>query len=172
MELLEGIFSRRSVRKFAEKPLGPDQLETIIKAGMYAPSGHNYRPWRFITVEDKEMRMSLQEIGTWWKMLDNAAVAIVVCVDTSVAEDMPREFLVDSCAAATENMLLAAHGLGLGGVWLGLCENAPEADKVRALLNIPEHVHLTAIVAVGTPLEPAESNVNRFEPEKWRRESW
>lgn len=176
MELLEGILSRRSVRKFTGAALAPQQLETIIKVGMYSPSAHNVRPWRVVTVEDRQTRMTIRELSVWWKMLDKAATLIVICADPSAdTNNMPREYIVDSCAASIQNMLLASHSLGLGAVWLGLCEEIPAAAEIKSILNIPADMQAMGMIALGIPEGGPASPippVNRFEEENWHKERW
>ncbi len=173
MDLLEGILTRQSIRRFTGEPLSPRQLETVIRAGMSAPSAHGRRPWRFLTVEDRRTMLAIRELGIWWKMLDAAAVTVVVCADPAFGSDMAREYEVDGCAAAMQNMLLAAHGLGLGGVWLGLCEeDAEQVAQVKKLLNIPSRIHVLGMAALGVPKGAVPSLPERFESEKWMKERW
>ena len=176
MELLDGILTRRSIRKFTGEPLAEGQLETLIRAGMYAPSAHNLRPWRFVTVEDRDVMMELKPMCRWWQMLDQAAVTIAVASDPSGRDEMAAEFETDDCGAAIQNILLAAHALGLGAVWLGLTEDSPQAGAVKQLLGIPEGFHIKGLVAVGCPVErpsvDVEAQPERFEVEKWRRGRW
>lgn len=176
MNLLDGILTRRSIRKFTGEPLAAGQLETLIRAGMYAPSAHNLRPWRFVTVEDRDVMLKLRPMCRWWQMLDKAAVTIAICADPAGRDEMAAEFETDDCGAAIQNILLAAHALELGAVWLGLTEESGQAGPVKQLLGIPDDFHIKGLIAVGRPLEKASADVKaqpeRFEPEKWRRERW
>lgn len=176
MELLEGILTRRSIRKFTGEPLEDGQLEKLIRAGMYAPSAHNLRPWRFVTVEDRAVMRLLRPMCRWWQMLDQAAVTIAVSADPAGREEMNADFETDDCGAAIQNILLAAHALGLGAVWLGLTEKSGQAGQVKQLLGIPDGFHIKGLIAVGRPAqEPsveAAAQPKRFEAEKWSRERW
>lgn len=176
MELLEGVLTRRSIRKFTGEPLAEGQLETLIRAGMYAPSAHNLRPWRFVTVEDRAVMGTLRPMCRWWQMLDQAAVTIAVCADPADRKEMLAEFETDDCGAAIQNILLAAHALGLGAVWLGLVEESSLAGPVKQLLGIPAEFHIKGLIAAGRPVQAPsvdlEAQPKRFEAEKWRRERW
>ncbi len=176
MDLMDGILTRRSTRKFTGESLAKGQLETLIRAGMYAPSAHNLRPWRFVTVEDRAMMMELRPLCRWWQMLDKAAVTIAVSSDPAGREEMAAEFETNDCSAAIQNILLAAHALGLGAVWLGLTEESSQAGAVKQLLGIPDGFHIKGLIAVGCPEEAVSADVEaqpkRFEAEKWRRERW
>ena len=77
MELLEGILNRRTVRKFTGEKLKEGQLEQIVRAAMAAPSAHDRKPWRILTVENERQRMAVRGIGRWWKMLDKAALTLL-----------------------------------------------------------------------------------------------
>src|SRR5690554_4415591 len=118
MNVLDAIFSRRSIRKFTGEQVKEEDLKTILKAGFQAPSAHNYQPREYIVVKDKEILNKISEFHKYAKMLPNAGCGIVVCGDTSKQEEIG--FLVEDCSASIQNMLLAAHGLGLGAVWCGL----------------------------------------------------
>jgi len=173
MELLEGILNRRTVRKFTGEKLKEGQLEQIVRAAMAAPSAHDRKPWRILTVENEEQRLAVREIGRWWKMLDKAAVLTVMCADPSVMTDMAAELEINSCSAALENMLLAAHALGLGAVWLGLCESEEETKKVKDILGIPQDIHIIGMAAIGVIKEAEEKKpAERYDSSKWKKEVW
>jgi nitroreductase len=147
MDVFEAIFTRRSIRKFTGEPVSADELHTILRAGSYAPSAHNYQPWHFLVVQDAAVLADLTEELPHSKMLAAAGCGIIVCGD-SQRQWIPG-FLMEDCAAAAENMLLAAHGLGLGAVWLG--EILKNAEGVRAALSVSAEHELMAVVALGRP---------------------
>lgn len=86
--------------------------------------------------------------------MEKAGAAVVVCADSRGQEDISHEFQVDGCAAAAENMLLAAHALGLGGVWLGVCEGEDNCGSVKEALSIPDYAKLVCVLALGVPARP------------------
>ena len=120
MEGLEAILTRRSVRRFQPKPVEDDKLKSILFAGMCAPSAHNSQPWEFIVAKDKEKISALSVFIKDWASLKTAPMAIITLGNLEGYKASLPAFFVQDCAAATQNMLLAAHVLGLGGVWLGL----------------------------------------------------
>jgi nitroreductase len=147
MELLEGIYSRRSVRQYTDEPVSDEHVREIVKAGTWAPSGLNNQPWRFVTVKAEEERFRLAGLTRYHKIVEAAPVCIAVFVDReAMYHDVKDHQAVGACL---QNMLLAAHALGLGAVWLGEILNS--ADKVRELLELPETLELMAVVAVGHP---------------------
>ncbi len=114
---------------------------------MAAPSGKNLRPWHFVVVTDRGRLDRLAEKGTYWKMLHEAPLAIVVCGDPAISD---RYYDQDS-VAATENILLAVSMLGLGGVWLGCHPNPERMDPVREILGIPGAIVPISIISIGHP---------------------
>lgn len=146
MDVLDAIFTRRSIRKFTDEKVTAQELETILRAGFSAPTAHNFKPWDFVVLEDKEVLKDCAEHGKWHKMLPFADKVVVICGNSITQNN--HDLLVNDCSAATENMLLAAHGLGLGAVWCGLVQ--PEmVEYYQNLLKAPEGVIPMAIVAIG-----------------------
>jgi nitroreductase len=148
MDLLEGIYTRRSVRQFTDKPVEREQLLEIIKAGTWAPSGLNNQPWRFAIIQNRDTRKELARLTTSHAVIERAPACIAVFVDKSAMYNETKD--LQSLGACIQNMLLAAHGLGLGAVWLG--EILKNADAVRSLLGLPADMELMAVVAVGYPV--------------------
>ncbi len=147
MKLLEGIYTRRSIRQFNDKPVEREQLLEIIKAGTWAPSGLNNQPWRFVIVRNVEMRKELAKNTRYNFTIERAPACIAVFLDRHVMYNDLKDH--QSMGACIQNMLLAAHALGLGAVWLG--EILKNADAVRSLLSLPENMELMAVVAIGHP---------------------
>lgn len=157
MELLEGIYSRRSVRNFTDAPVAEDHLQEILKAGSWAPSGLNNQPWRFVIVRSKEKRLELAKLTKYRRIIEDAPLSIAVFCDRTAMYNDTKDH--QSVGACLQTMLLAAHGLGLGSVWLG--EILKSADEVRKLLELPEQMELMAVVAVGHPRERNQSSSRR-----------
>lgn len=113
--VLKIIHERKSVRSFTEQPVSREQLDTLVRAAMAAPTGKNMQPWKFIVIDDKEAMTQLSEQLPYAKMLKEAQAAVIVCGDMSVVDDngKPSTNWVMDCSAATENLLLAAEAMGL-----------------------------------------------------------
>jgi nitroreductase len=170
MELYEGLISRRSIRRYTGEKIGEDQINSIIRAGMYAPSARNRRPWHFIIVDDREVLKKIMKIHPYSAMLSEASHAVVVCGDEKL-ENGPGYYKLD-CSAATQNMLLAAHAMDLGAVWLGVEPRKERITGISSILALPDHIHPLSIVSVGVPVKIPKEVPERFEPEKIRRNKW
>lgn len=148
MNILEGIYSRRSIRKFTDQPVEENDILEIIKAGMWAPSGLNNQPWRFVIIRDSGIRNSIAGLTHYRGVIENAPVCIAVFIDRDAMYDNTKDH--QAMGACIQNMLLAAHALSLGAVWLG--EILKNAEAVRVLLEIPETMELMAVIALGYPV--------------------
>jgi len=142
--LLEFLKSRRSIRKFKPEPPPRDLVLKAIDVARYAPSAKNSQPWRFIIVEDPEIRSKLASIHVGAAPLRNAPLAVVVVCHV---DESPTSYMLD-CANATMYFLLALHGLGLGAVWIQTLRNIEEIKKI---LSLPENAIPVAIIALGYP---------------------
>lgn len=146
-QLLELIKSRRSVRRFTTEPVGADLLEQILEAGRWAPSGQNNQPWRFVIVHSADVRRTMAGLTKYGKIIENAPVCICAFMHKPSMYSQTKD--AQSIGACLQNMLLMAHGLGLGAVWLGEILN--NADKVRQAVDLGEDYELMAVVALGWP---------------------
>ncbi len=162
MDTLKAIVTRRSIRKFRQKSVAPEALRTIIEAGMYAPSARNEQPWHFIVISERGILDEIMHAHPYASMLAQAPVAILVCGDTNL-EKSPGYWSID-CAAATQNMLLAAHDMGIGSVWLGVHPRQGRKDALGKICGLPHHVEPFSLVALGYPDETKEK------PDRWREE--
>ena len=147
MDLLEGIYSRRSIRQFTNQPVEDADVMEIVKAGTWAPSGLNNQPWRFVIIRNRNIRNRLAGLTRYRRVIEKAPVCIAVFVDRDAMYDDTKDH--QAMGACIQNMLLAAHALGLGAVWLG--EILKNTDAVRELLELPETMELMAVVALGHP---------------------
>ena len=157
MELIEGIYTRRSIRQYTGQPVHREQLLEIIKAGTWAPSGMNNQPWRFVIVQGDEVKSDLSKQTKYHFIIERAAACIAVFVDRSAMYNDVKDH--QAMGACIQNMLLAAHGLGLGAVWLG--EILKNADGVRALLGLPKEMELMAVVSLGHPVSKNHSSTRK-----------
>ena len=147
MDLLEGIYSRRSIRHYTTAPVTREDLLEIMKAGSWAPSGLNNQPWRFVLVSDASVRDTLSSLTRYSRIIREAPSCIAVFLDREAMYQETKDH--QGAGACIQNMLLAAHALGLGAVWLG--EILKSASEVRELLDMPASLELMAVVAVGHP---------------------
>jgi len=165
-ERLSILFRRRSIRNFTGQPITDADLRSLLEAGMAAPSASNQRPWHFVVTRDPRDLETLAERHPYAKMLPKAAVAIAVCGDPAISS-----WWVQDCSAATENILVAAAGLGLGGVWLG-CHGAPEREEaILDVLGIPPNIGVLSLLAIGVPAEEKEART-QYDPERIHTGRW
>lgn len=167
--MLDTIFNRRSIRKYLDKPVEEDKLRTILRAAMYAPSARDCRPWHFIVVKDRGMIERFMQLQPYSKMLAQAPVLILVCGDQG-REAAPGYFMED-CGAAVQNLLLAAHELGLGACWLGIAPVQERMQPIGELFGLPQGIVAFCGVAVGYPDEVRQVP-ERFEEERIHHNRW
>ena len=157
MDAIDAIMSRRSIRSYTEETVSKGDSETLLEAAMAAPSAGNEQPWHFVVVQDREVLEAIPRYHQYADMLREAPLAVVICGDLD--EEKHEGFWVQDCSAAVQNLLVAAHALGLGAVWLGVHPEPRRVEGTRELLGLPQQVVPLAIVSVGHPAEekpPAE----------------
>jgi len=165
------IFSRRSVRVYQRREVGEDHVRDLLEAAMAAPSAVAKDPWEFIVVRNRSMLNCLATGLPNGQMLADAALGIVVCGDLQRAHDRQLSYLLQDCSAAVENLLLAAHALGLGACWLGVHPREDRVAHVRSQLAIPNVVIPVAVVSLGWPAESPAPRT-RYRAEAVHRETW
>jgi nitroreductase len=168
-EPLHWIHTRRSIRKYTDKAVPDSAIEEILRAAMYAPSAVNRQPWHFIVVSDREMFNRIMEIHPNASFLETASKAILVCGDDKLQHD--DGYYVVDCGAATQNLLLAAHMLGIGSCWIGVHPREERKRRFSELFGLPEHVHPFALVSLGYASEE-KSTPERFRPERIHYNTW
>lgn len=155
MEILELLMKRRSIRKYKDMKVENDVMELLLKAAMCAPNSSNTQPWELIAVNE-EPYMNELRAGLYFGPY-NAPAAIVVCANMKLAPSGPyKDYWIQDCSAATENILIAAAGLGLGAVWIGTYPNQNAVHHVKKVLCIPDYVTPLSVVYVGYPDEDKE----------------
>ena len=167
--VLDNIFTRKSVRSYTDREVTPEQIECMLRAAMAAPSGMNLQPWRFVVVTEKVTKEKLA-VG-FNKMIAKAPVAIVVCGKTTGKLGGTNHNWTADCAAATENLLLAAESLGLGAVWTACY---PYEDRMRPAiesLGLPEDITPYCIIPVGYPAGNDKPK-DKWKPENIHYEKW
>jgi len=169
MDGMKALMTRRSIRVFRPEPVEPEIIRTLIEAAMYAPSAGDQEPWRFVLIQDPATLQRIAIDHPYASALESAPMAILVCAAT---RDLPHpDYRAEDCAAATQNLMLAAHMQGLGSVWIGLYPKRDRMAILSRLLHLPEDVEPFALVPVGHPLEHPEQP-ERYRPEWIRSERW
>jgi nitroreductase len=151
-DIMTHILSRRSIRKYTNEPVSQEDILRLLQAAMAAPSATNRKPWEFVVVTEPEVLESLRRVLPFGRY--NAPAAIIVCGNMGRALPWPaRDFWIQDCSAATENILLAATGLGLGAVWVGVHPIGLLVKAVSRVLSLPKGVIPLGVVYVGHPAE-------------------
>ena len=150
--ILDAIFKRRSIRKYTDQPVESEKLDLLLQAAMAAPSAMNCKPLEFVVVTDPEKLAQFRKRLIFGNR--NAPTAIVVCGNPGLSTNpAARLFWVQDCSAAAENILIAATGLGLGTVWIGVHPVADFVRVVRDIAGLPKHVTPLCVIYVGYPAE-------------------
>lgn len=170
--VIENIMTRVSVRNFTGEKISAEQIDTLLRAALAAPSAINRQPWAFIVVTDEAILSQLGEALPYSRCSNHPACAIIPCGDLSKAiEGEMGAFWINDVSAATENILLAAHAMGLGAVWTGLHPNMERASLVQQMLGLPEHIIPLCIVPVGVPAEHPDVK-DKYNPENIHYNGW
>ena len=149
---IDDILTRTSVRSYSGEPVDSAQIDTLLRAAMAAPTAVDKQPWRFVVINDKSILKTISEKFGSMKMAENASVAVVMCGDMEAAlPDEAREFWVQDVSAASENLLLAAHAMGLGAVWCGIYPLPDRVEEFSEMLRLPQSVIPMACICVGYP---------------------
>lgn len=170
--VLDAISARTSIRAYQDRPVGADTVELLLRAAMSAPSARNRQPWAFIVVDDKDLLRQLADSLPYAQSAAAAPIAVVVCgVLTESQGATNAGWWVQDAAAASENLLLAAHAVGLGAVWTGVYSYEDRVRAVRNVLGLPRHVVPLNVIPIGYPAEnPAPKQ--KWDPAKVRRNGW
>ncbi|MGD9638788.1 MAG: nitroreductase family protein [Alphaproteobacteria bacterium] len=150
MELFEALITRKSVRSFTPSKIEDEKLTKILEAAMQAPSAGRQLPWEFVVMTDREKLDQIGNFHKWASMTKEAPLGIVVCGNPD--KEKHKGTWIQDCSASMENLLLAAHGLGLGGVWLGIYPEEDRMKGLKELLNLPENILPLGIAVIGYPI--------------------
>lgn len=169
IKAIDFILTRRSIRKYTSKLIDDKTINLLIEAGSYAPSANNFQPWHFIVITKRQILDQLSVVHPYAKMLKQAPLAILVCGDND-AQPILGYQAVD-CSAATQNILLAVHALGLGGVWLGVYPREQRMKDIKEFLQLPENINPISLISIGHPAEEIK-HPERFNKEKTHLNKW
>jgi len=170
MDALQALFSRRSIRKYTSEAVTAAAVKVILEAAMSAPSAGNQQPWHFVVITKKNLLDRIPEFHPHALMCREAQLAVLVCGDPSLEKH--TGYWVQDCAAATENLLVAVHAQGLGGVWVGVYPREERVVGFRKLLNIPGHVIPFAVIPIGHPAEQKPQRSERYSEARIHKNKW
>lgn len=171
LDVLTALKTRRSVRSYTKEPVSDKDLDTILAAAQLAPSAANEQPWDFVVIRDPKTLAKVGEINHYASYAARAPVAILVCLDTE-KEDIPGMGILD-VAMSAENLLLAAHGIGLGAVFTGIYPMVDRMEGFRKLLDMPENIIPVGLIVLGHPAIPGlRTAEDRVKPENVHWENW
>ena len=163
---IDNIMTRTSIRSFTDRQVSADTIEMLLRVGMAAPTAVNKQPWHFVAITDRAVLDELGGNGRQSQMWQESPLAIAVCGDMDKALEGPAQaFWVQDCSAATENILLAAHALGLGAVWTGCYPMVERMTNVSQVLNLPDNLVPLCVIVMGYPNEQPEPK------DKWKPEN-
>lgn len=166
---LDLLMTRRSIRDYTDRDVSEEDVETLLRAAMAAPSAGNEQPWHFVVIRRRETMEKIMAAHPYSDMLAQAPICIAVLAQ--VALERHAGYWVQDCSAATMNLLLAAHALGLGAVWLGVHPVADRESALKQILSLPDGVECLSLVAIGHPAE-SPAPANRFSPDRVHWEQW
>lgn len=169
MDAITAIKTRRSIRKYKDKPVPDDVIDRLLEAGMMAPSAGNQQPWHFIVIKDRKLLDAVPDAHPYSDMITQVPVAIMVCGDPTL--EKYKGFWVQDCAAATMNILLAAHAMGLASVWLGVYPAGDRVEGIKKLFGLPENIYPLSLLPIGyadeEKPEPERFDRSRIRINKW-----
>src|SRR5260221_9081463 len=171
IDKLNFIYARRSIRVYSPGQIDDQTITQLLEAAMAAPSAMTKDPWRFVVVRKEPTLAAMAAALPGGKMLSTATLAVVVCGDLDAAFERQLSFLLQDCSAAIENLLLAAHTLGLGACWVGVHPGEAAIRRLKEMLSLPLSFLPVAVVSLGLPGEELPPR-SRFNPNHVRFEKW
>jgi nitroreductase len=169
METIETLLTRRSIRKYKEQKIEKDKIDIILKSAMYAPSAMNFQAWHYVVIDDKNVLNETIKSIPHAELLIQTPAAILVCGDAAVEKN--ESWMIQNCSAAIQNILLAAHGLGLGSCWIAIHGMDEIVKNVSAQFKLPENVIPISLITLGYPDETVSAE-DRFRKEKIHYNNW
>lgn len=169
---IDDIMTRTSVRAYSDRSVGEETVDTLLRAAMAAPTAGNKQPWRFVVVNDKGTLQKISDDFNTMTMAKDAQLAVIMC--GVPAETFPGEgegYWVQDVSAATENLLLAAHAMGLGAVWCGIYPLSERVTQFSTMLHLPSDIVPMACVCIGYPAGETTPK-DKWKPENVRYNTW
>lgn len=166
------IMTRASVRSYTDRPVSRELIDTLLRAAMAAPTAANKQPWRFVVIDNRDILNYIADNFHTMTMMKEARVAVVVCGDlNSTLEGNGRDYWIQDGSAATENLLLAAHALGLGAVWCGVYPQPDRVSRFSELLHLPADILPLNCIAIGYP-KGETAPKDKWRPDFIRYNTW
>jgi nitroreductase len=170
--VLDNIKTRTSIRAYENREIEDDKVETLLQAAMAAPTAGNKQPWEFVVIKNRATLDTIASHFETMTMAKDAPLAIVVCGDiNNTFPEEGREYWVQDASAATENLLLAAHAMGLGAVWCGIYPISERVEYLKKLLDLPENIIPLNVIPIGYPGENPQPK-DKWKAERVHYESW
>ena len=169
MDAMTAIRTRRSVRSFTNEDVTDAEVKELLGAAMSAPSAGNEQPWEFVVIRDKQLLGEVGKFSKYAGYAKKAPVCVLVCGNLDY--DKYDGFWVQDVSAATQNILLAAHAMGLGAVWTGAYPEKERVNGFRKLLGIPSKIVPLSLVVIGHP-KKQPSPVQRFKDDRVHYDGW
>lgn len=172
MDALTALKTRHSVRSYTSQPVSEEDLQLILQAAMQAPSAANEQPWELVVIRNKDTLAKAGEINHYAAFASKAPLAILVCLNQGKEKEVTRGMGIIDVSLCAENILLAAHALGLGAVFTGIY---PEKDRMtgfQKLLELPEDVLPIGLIVIGHPMMNIKKADERFNPKAVHMEKW
>ena len=164
---IENILNRKSVRKYSDKKVEKEKIDTILRCAMAAPSAMNKQPWQLLVVTDKEKLEKIAKISPNASYAKNSQVTIIVCGDKTISD----KFWEQDCCAVTENILLAAEALDLGAVWCAVYPLDEKVLGIKNIFNLPENIVPLNIIPIGYPFTKEEPK-QKYDAKKVHNNNW
>lgn len=169
MKIQEALLTRRSIRKYKKQKIKNDKIDKILKSAMYAPSAMNLQPWQFLVIDRKDVLTEIVQSIPYAELLRQTSSAIIVCGDSNIEKN--ESWLLQNCSASIQNILLSAHGLGLGACWIAIHGMDEVYKNIKAQFNLPENIVPVSIISLGYPDEEVKAE-ERFIKEKIHYNKW
>ncbi len=169
MDIQETLLNRRSIRKYKDQKISSQDINTMLKAAMYAPSAMNTQAWHFIVIEDKNILLNTLQSIPYAEMLKQSTAAILVCGDSSIEKN--ESWLLQNCSAVTQNILLSAFGLGIGSCWISIQGMDEIVRNIKHQFKLPEKIVPVSLISLGYPDEVVKAE-ERFKEEKIHYNNW
>jgi len=166
---MKSLLERRSIRKYKDEKIKPEIVKDLLRAAMSAPSAANQKPCYFIVIDDRVTLEAMAAFHPNAGMLKNAPLAIVVCATNELGAF--KDFWVQDCAAASENILTAVQEKGLGATWIGVYPFKKHIEPTKKLFKLPENITPFSFISIGYPDE-TKKIVDRYEEERVHYNTW